>query len=206
MRGLGILSATALGVGIALAAAVSGLAQERPGGHFPNPDPITIPADRAEAVYSRIRDDMTRGYRLSGIRTAGIYQRWRRFNRAPYPSAAHGERLVNNYGNVPARSYGLFERGGAMPVGAILAKDSFVVTASGEAFAGPLFLMEKMPAGFAPEYGDWRYTSIMPDGSVLGISGGEGSTKVAFCGECHKAVAGDQHLFFLPRQYRASAP
>ena len=47
-----------------------------------------------------------------------------------------------------------------------------------------------MAPGFAAETGDWRYTMVMPDGSVFGTTKGEGSERVEFCGSCH-ALAGD---------------
>jgi hypothetical protein len=44
---------------------------------------------------------------------------------------------------------------------------------------------------------------IMPDGSLFGITNGEGSDRVEFCVTCHK-LAGDQndHLFYIPERYR----
>ena len=67
----------------------------------------------------------------------------------------------------------------------------------------PLFLMEKMAPGFSPESRDWRYTMIMPDGSLFGVTQGEGSGRVKFCITCHE-TAGDEndHLFFVPEDYR----
>ena len=107
----------------------------------------------------------------------------------------------NNYANSEANAYGR-EGAGPMPEGAVLAKDSFTVTRQGDVFTGPLFLMEKMPPGFAPDSRDWRYTMIMPDGSLFGTSKGEGSDRVEFCASCH-ATAGDaaDHLFFVPEEY-----
>lgn len=68
---------------------------------------------------------------------------------------------------------------------------------------GPLFIMEKMQAGFNAESGDWRYTMIMPDGSVFGTTKGRGAAKMKFCAECHASVGEAQdHLFFLPAEYR----
>jgi hypothetical protein len=63
--------------------------------------------------------------------------------------------------------------------------------------------MEKMPLGFNPENRNWRYTMIMPDGSLFGTTKGERSAQVDYCAECHIA-AGDahDHLFFVPDQYR----
>ncbi|MFQ5745262.1 MAG: hypothetical protein ACE5HV_17025, partial [Acidobacteriota bacterium] len=66
---------------------------------------------------------------------------------------------------------------------------------------GPLFLMEKMPAGFSPETGDWRYTMIMPNGSVFGATKGRNADKVQFCADCHGASDNDS-MFFLPTEYR----
>ena len=60
-----------------------------------------------------------------------------------------------------------------------------------------------MPPGFNPEGRDWRYTMIMPDGTLFGTTNGEGSERVECCMECHPAAGDEQdHLFFIPKQYR----
>ena len=80
---------------------------------------------------------MTAAYAKAGYDAADGYTRWPRFNTVPYPSATHGGRLVNNYASpVGADAYGRYEDVGEMPVGSVLAKDSFtvdgnVVTATG---------------------------------------------------------------------------
>ena len=56
---------------------------------------------------------------------------------------------------------------------------------------GPLFLVEKMSAGFGADGGDWRYTLMMPNGQVFGVTGEKGSSNVAFCKDCHIAVGED---------------
>ena len=90
-----------------------------------------------------------------------------------------------------------------MPAGAVMAKDSFAVTARGDVFLGPLFVMEKMPEGFNARSGDWRYTMIMPDGSLFGRTKGEGDKRVEFCITCHLSVAAENdHLFFVPEATR----
>ncbi len=73
--------------------------------------------------------------------------------------------------------------------------------ASGKVRPGPLFIMEKMSAGFSPESGDWRYTMIMPDGSVFGATKGRNADKVQFCADCHGGADNDS-MFFLPEEYR----
>ena len=175
----------------------------RPTRHFRVPNPAQLADVEALSVYDRIRDDMVAAYRLSRNPIAPHYYKWKRYNRAPYRSATHGDRYVNNYANAEAAPrYGRSEAT-PMPPGAVLAKDSFTVTAQGDVFTGPLFLMEKMPPGFSAATRDWRYTMIMPDGSLLGTTGGEGSERTAFCASCHAtAGAGRDHLFFVPDKFR----
>lgn len=172
--------------------------------HFIVPNPAELTDADAEEIYQRISDKLVRGYQLSNHPAARSYQRWRRFDRAPYRSGPHGERFVNHYANgIGHDAYGALKEGERMPVGSLIAKDSFAVTKAGEVYSGPLFLMEKMPEGFDPAGHDWRYTMIMPDGSVFGVTKGPDSQKVEFCQKCHQiADEGNDHLFFVPERYR----
>ncbi|MEZ5931478.1 MAG: hypothetical protein R3F54_05930 [Alphaproteobacteria bacterium] len=180
-------------------------AQDR---HFTVEDPADLTPDAAEDIYVGIADDMAAAYALSRDPAAVGYRRWRRFNSAPYPSATHGSRYVNNYANGLAGAYGSAGLTEPMPEGAVLAKDSFSVTTAGTVFPGPLFLMEKMAPGFDPEARDWRYSMIMPDGSffgVTGVTGGDGDDHVRFCITCHATTGpADDHLFFVPKPFRTS--
>ena len=116
---------------------------------------------------------------------------------------AGAERFVNNYANFAGQDYAGFETSGAMPAGSMLAKDSFTVSETGNVIIGPFFLMEKMPKGFSPATGDWRYMMIRPDGSTLGTTGGAGSDNVRFCAECQAKGGPKQDFhFFLPKEYR----
>ena len=65
---------------------------------------------------------MVSGYRMSHL-DAADYRTWRRYNKTPYRSATHGERFVNNSGNIAAKAYRNYENAGDMPTGAILAND-----------------------------------------------------------------------------------
>ncbi|MFP6744807.1 MAG: hypothetical protein VCB77_06430 [Alphaproteobacteria bacterium] len=119
-------------------------------------DPADLNAAEAGAIYRDLRSDMADIYALSGDAMAGAYQRWPRYSSAPYLSKTHGQWYFSNYGNRLAPEYSRFEDAKTMPVGAVLAKDSFAATAAGEIFPGPLFLMEKTPPGFSNASGDWR--------------------------------------------------
>lgn len=170
--------------------------------HFKVERPADMFANTAETVYQQIRGEMAAGYSLSRMPGLRSYLQWRRYNKAPYRSATHGARYVNNYSNRAGEAYGRFEGAGVLPQGSILIKDSFTATAAGGIFPGPMFVMEKMESGFNPKSGDWRYTMIMPDGSVFGETKGISSENVAFCVGCHAARAKYDHLFFLPQEFR----
>ena len=173
-----------------------------PKGHFKVERPADLFPNTAETIYQNIRVEMASGYALARLDNVRRYLTWRRFNKAPYRSATHGARYVNNYSNRVGESYGLFENAGPMPPGTVLLKDSFTATADGAIFPGPMFVMEKMADGFNRASGNWRYTMVMPDGSLFGETNGVSSDNVAFCIGCHAMRAEWDHLFFVPADYR----
>lgn len=177
---------------------------ERPKGHFKVERPANLTPDTAETVYRDIRAEMAAGYALARMPGLRDYISWRRFNIVPYRSATHGARYVNNYANKVGEAYGTFEKAGTLPRGAVLVKDSFTVTADGDSYPGPMFVMEKMAANFNPAGGDWRYSMIMPDGSLFGETGGDNSNSVQFCIGCHAERREYDYLYFLPEAFRAS--
>ncbi len=170
--------------------------------HFRLRNPAELSNREADTIYKNIQGKMARNYASSGVEAAREYQKWQLYNTAPLRSATHGRRFVNHYANPIAKAYGKFEAAGILPVGSIVAKDSFAVTDDKKTLTGPLFLMEKMPKGFNYVSGDWRYTMIMPDGSLFGTTNGVGSNKVKFCISCHLAVEKRDHLYFPPPPFR----
>jgi hypothetical protein len=174
----------------------------KPRRHFRLRNPAELPPAQAELIYQIAAPSLEKGYTMSNHPVAEAYHTWPRFNTAPYLSVTHGNKYINNFANEIAGTYGKFEDASEMPVGSVIAKDSFSVTESHEILLGPLFLMEKMPAGFNEVSGNWKYTQIQPDGTVLGETNGEGSDAVRYCIGCHAAVEQQDHLFFVPRAYR----
>lgn len=161
---------------------------------------------RAESVYRAIRGQMRANYAASSDPVALAYQTWKRYNKAPYRSRNHGERFVNHYANAAASGYGGFENLDPLPEGSIIIKDSFTVTRQGAVMTGPLFMMEKMAEGFASAAGTWRFLMLRADGSLVGMTGGPDSRKMAFCADCHKgAGAKNDYLFFMPKEARIPA-
>ena len=180
---------------------ISGQA-DSPRRHYRLRDPKRLDVERAEEIYAIARAAMGVGYPLSGSTPARDYQSWRRFNSAPYLSASHGNHYLNNYANQPAQAYGEFEAAGRLPVGSVIAKDSFSVTESGGILIGPLFLMEKMPQGFNYVSADWKYTLIRSDGTLFGETNGPGAERVEYCIACHLARERYDHLYFIPMDSR----
>ncbi len=192
-------------VAVSMFVSMPGRADDTPSSpvkHFNVRTPATLSPAEAEAIYRRVVEDMARAYTLSRDVIAERYQRWRRYNTSPYQSATHGNRYINSYANALARDYDRLSEVDELPVGAVLAKDSFAVTDQGDVFLGPLFLMEKMNKDFDSEGRDWRYSMIMPDGSYFGRTGGDAEEQVVFCRTCHEAAGDDNdYLFFVPKDF-----
>lgn len=175
---------------------------EEPRRHFRLRHPAELEPDDGERVYRQISAALADGYARSGHPVGVEYAGWKRYNTAPYLSATHGNKYLSNYVNPTGAAYGRYEDSGPMPVGTVIAKDSFSMTQSREILLGPLFVMEKMEEGFNPISGDWKYIQIQPDGTLLGETNGTGSGSVRYCIGCHSAVAQQDHLFYIPRPYR----
>ena len=209
--------AAALAIGVALAVAppvaragggqqVAQADQPPPREHFKVLRPATLAPAEAEAIHLAMGRQMADRYAVSKHPVAERYIDWRRQNSSAYRSATHGARYVSQYTNPVAADYARFEQAGTLPVGSIVAKDSYTALEGGDIYPGPLFIMEKMQAGFNPPSGDWRYAMIMPDGSLFGVTKGEGAQSVEFCIGCHAMKRHHDHLYFIPPPFRRAAP
>ena len=109
---------------------------------------------------------------------------------------------MQTYSNHYAKNYSAYEKAGTFKPGALPAKDSLTVTGDGKTAVGPIFLMQEMSAGFNKASRDWKYTMIMPDGKVIGATGGKNAAAMTFCYECHNGVAPDQDaVMLLPEKF-----
>lgn len=172
------------------------------GGHLKIEKPARISDAELTGIYQKLRDRMVGGYALSKYPAAMGYAKWPRYNTTPYLSETHGNRYINNYANNLSKGYGSLKKGDKLPVGSVLAKDSFTVTAERKVFPGALFVMEKLAADASPDTGNWRYIMVMPDGSLFGDSMGDGADQMTFCHDCHKIKANRDFVFFVPQAYR----
>ena len=172
-----------------------------PEGHIKIERPADLDADDASAIYNEIAGRMAEGYAQSDYDDAINYQNWTKQNSAPYLSPGHGNRFLNNYGNAISKGYLALDIDEKMPVGSVLAKDSFTVTEEKEIFAGALFLMEKLEEDQYPATGDWRYVMILPDGSLIGDTLSDNPESMTFCHDCHEQAAETDFLFGIPAKF-----
>ena len=139
------------------------------------------------------------------MKVAAQYVSWKTYSTRAYQSGTHGGRFAQNFANAKGKNYGKFEDAGKMPHGAQLAKNSFAAMPDGKLAAGPLFLMEKMKAGWNKESGDWKYTMIMASGSTFGETKGKNAAGMQFCIECHASAEDEDYMLFIPDEYRVTS-
>ncbi|WP_226779463.1 cytochrome P460 family protein [Oceaniglobus trochenteri] len=142
-------------------------------------DAFDLDAAAVAALYDCIEGTMAAQYAAEGDSVGTQYREWQVTSTRPAVAGPHGERFLQTFANdIAAEQYLKFaEEFDAMPVGAVLAKESFSLK-DGKARVGPLFIMTKLEKGGAPEAGDWRYDALQPNGKAMGISQG-------FCAGCH---------------------
>ena len=128
------------------------------------------------ALYDCMSDRMVEAYAKGENATASAYRDWQVTATRPAVAGPHQNRFLLTFVNeIGAEQYLRFEGDITMPVGSILAKES-IGGKGGAARVGPLFMMEKVAD--APEYGNWVYSGVQPNGKELKIS-------QKFCHDCH---------------------
>jgi hypothetical protein len=141
--------------------------------------PSALDGAAVKTLYDCIEGAMAAAYGAEGDAVGTAYRGWQVTSTRPAVAGPHGDRFLQTFANpVAADDYLAFaEERGPMPVGSVLAKESFALK-DGVARVGPLFVMTKLEPGAAPEAGDWRYDALQPNGKVMGIQQG-------FCAGCH---------------------
>ena len=159
----------------------------------------------AEALYDCAIDGLVAGWSQAGHPVATAYRDWTAASTWAAATGTHGNRFLFTYVNDAGKdAYLAFaEENVDMPVGSILAKESFTIGKKGDkkgkVQSGPLFLMEKVAAGTFDETDNWKYTLITPKGIAWIESGKTEPAKIAkFCHDCHSAVGEDQDFLYYP--------
>jgi len=170
--------------------------------HLAVKNPAQLTPDEANTIYDGLKSELAERYALSGEDSIVGYQSWKLYNIAPYLSSTHGRRYINSYANDLGKDYGNLASEETYPEGTVFAKDSMTVTETRDVFPAALFVMEKLKAGTSPEFADWRYYMVLPDGSVFADSTGNSPDGAVYCHECHSVVAEEDYVFFVLKKHR----
>jgi len=137
-------------------------------------------------ALNRIHDCVSAQTRYSSGENsiAKIYRSWHRRDDHPIQSPAHGGLYVTIYANDTAVTTPDQEVLTGIAVGSTLATPIYSISENGTVFAGPMLIMEKMNRGFNTPGGDWRYTLIAPDGTLIGDNTGTRKKTIKFCKHC----------------------
>lgn len=159
--------------------------------------------DEAQVIdlYDCIKDSLAAGYAKAGHEVGSVYRDWTVTSTRPAVAGPHGERFLQTFANdIAAEEYLKFaEEGVEMPVGSILAKESYKISAkNGKLRRGPLFLMTKVGLDEAPETLGWLYGGVQPNGKVMKV-------KQSFCHDCHAAYEEQDALAYPLEEVRISS-
>ena len=160
-----------------------------------------LTSEQVQGLYDCIKEELRAGYASKDGEHTKEYQGWKAASTLPAVAGVHGKRFLMTFVNETgfAEYVKFSDERGAMPVGTIIAKESFNVSKKGKVKKGPLFFMTKVAAGGdADEFGNWVYTAYQPKGKVMKV-------KQKFCHDCHKAFDTQDSLGYPGEDYRVSA-
>ena len=116
--------------------------------------------EEASAVYACIQSDLLAGYQTGDKRWipadfVNDYRNWTPVSTLPANPGFHGDRYLLTFVNeAGAAEYLKYEaERGPMPVGTVIAKESFGIGEDGAVNPGPLFFMQKAEAACAAKQG-----------------------------------------------------
>ena len=156
--------------------------------------------DQVNGLYECIKDKLREGYASKDAPLTKDYQGWKDAATGPAATGTHGKRFLMTFANDTAYDeYVKYsDERGPMPVGSILAKESFNVSKKGKIKKGPVFFMTKVAASDAKEYGNWIYAAVTPKGKVMKV-------KQGFCHGCHGAFEDQDSMGYPGEEVRISS-
>lgn len=156
----------------------------------------------AHEVYLCLERKMFDGYNTGPKKWVnpahvGQYRTWTAASTLPANPGFHSNRFLFTYVNdIGAAAYTQYAEGVTMPVGTVIAKESFSINGKGKGKPGPLFFMEKVAAGTSPRTNDWYYTMVNPDGKPQAVN------VYKACHECHEGFADSDNLGYPVEEVR----
>lgn len=164
------------------------------------PDDLTY--DEAKTVHDCLKPSLYEGYNQGGKRWIPAdyvkdYQSWGAANTAPANPGFHANRYLSTYVNeVGFETYVQYAENPTVPVGTVIAKESFSISDGGEASKGPLFFMEKVAEGVSPETDDWYYMMVSAEGQPQAVN------VVSACHECHSGFSDTGNMGYPVEEVR----
>lgn len=145
------------------------------------------------------------GGTMGPLQVAADYHSFTEVTRRPFFSTDHGGRWSRIYVNAAGMQVGLatvFQQNAALPVGSIIV-DETVEDAAGKPSTapGPLFVMEKRAAGYAPRAGNWwwgLYWQKPPAHPDRPLNWHSPQPQVAHCAGCHRMFVPTDWLGRIP--------
>ena len=151
----------------------------------------------ANEIYKKARAALIAGYQKGGNDIAAAYPDWKAASTLPAKPGVHSGRYmmtyVNDLGYADYVEYG--QQNVDLPIGAIIAKESFKIKERSGFFPAPLFTMEKVGTAKAPHTDGWYYGRV-------NINGREMGTSQKFCHSCHEAFSTQDSLGFPVKRAR----
>ncbi len=159
--------------------------------------------EQVVGLYDCIEEKLRKGYVKKEGPNTKEYQSWKNTSTQPAATGSHGNRFlmtfVNETGYAEYVKFSEERAKNAMPVGSILAKESFNLSKKGKVKKGPLFFMTKVAAGGdADKFGSWVYTAFSPKGKQMKI-------KQGFCHGCHKGFEDQDSMGYPDEEFRVSS-
>ena len=156
----------------------------------------------AHDVYLCLERKMFDGYNTGDKKWVnaahvGQFRTWKAASTLPANPGVHSNRFLFTYVNpIGEAAYTQYAEGVKMPVGTVIAKESFSINSKGNAKPGPLFIMEKVAPGTSPKTGDWFYTMVSAKGKPQAIN------VFKACHECHSGFADSDFVGFPDEEVR----
>ena len=156
----------------------------------------------AESAFACIEPQIAASFENSRHALARALWDWTRTPDAPFAFPDAPDRMAAIYAN--PRALGLeqpppTQRDRGFPIGAALSAIGFIVDENGVVSPGETLLVEKMPRGFNPANGNWRYTILDAKGARVSVAPGPNAPEDAPCADCGVEEADLFYLSFLNR-------
>lgn len=139
--------------------------------------------------YKCARPELIKRYQAGDQKLAQDYTNWKAGATGPAKPGFHGNRYLMTYVNdLGIEDYLKYAPSDVdLPVGSLIAKESFKIKGKGKLKPGPLFLMEKVGKDKAPKTDGWFYSGVKPNGKAMKADQG-------FCHGCHMAYKAQDAL------------